>query len=123
VYKKERLELRLTFSKEPRKYEKDKLWLSKEKRALSAAEGKEVQFGALKQATMASSVEPDAASIRSAKSAFSTAGRSFLNHFGYDYVEIKFSSRKDRREFLAVWRQFVKPLGVVEGSQQGESAR
>ncbi|EMD62187.1 hypothetical protein GGP41_002356 [Bipolaris sorokiniana] len=33
-----------------------------------------------------------------------------LNRFGYSELEIKFQSKKDRRAFLEVWAEFVKPL-------------
>jgi hypothetical protein len=58
-------------------------------------------------------VASSAASVSSAKSIFgrSPCAGGDLNRFGYDELEIRFQSKTDGRDFLNIWRRFVRALG------------
>jgi hypothetical protein len=35
-----------------------------------------------------------------------------VNRFGYSELKIEFQSKDDRKEFLKIWGEYVKPFGV-----------
>ncbi|KAF2463559.1 uncharacterized protein BDR25DRAFT_297914 [Lindgomyces ingoldianus] len=117
TYKKNSEKLQLVFSKDPGKWTRDKLF--KRRKSSKGFEGGGVELGALARMNTATSVASSSAfSIRSSKSeVFGCSNRSNnLNRFGYSELKIEFQSKKDRKEFVAVWRQFLKPLGFIEGN-------
>lgn len=44
-----------------------------------------------------------------------------LNRFGYDELEIKFLSKSDRKDFVAIWQQYVNKLGSSSSSSSSRA--
>lgn len=115
--------LRLIFSTDPDKYKKDKRFGSfgfgskKGEKGSSRFEGLDKEAGAgldLHRTSTVSSLDSSVLSVRAERSGFGGTRRR-LNRFGYDYLEINFQTRRDRKDFLEIWKKYVKPLGHVEG--------
>lgn len=129
VYKKSSDRLTLVFSKEPGKFTRDKVFQRRKSSKSSdhsdaGTAVTPVQGGSTdttrpqRSGTMSSSTSTSALSIRSRSSIFGSGRPSIagnLNRFGYSELEIKFQSKADRKEFLDIWRDFVKPLEVGAG--------
>jgi hypothetical protein len=135
VYKKSSDKLELIFSKEPGKWGKDKLFKRRKsskdddlkpqdvKRQSISTVRSGVGSTLMRTGTVSSvSSMSSMASTSSARSnmSFYGSGRerqmNSLNRFGYSELEIKFQNKKDRKEFLDVWRLHVKPFGFMDGN-------
>jgi hypothetical protein len=128
VYKKSSEKLELIFSKEPGKWGKDKLFKRRQsskddnmtpmdtKRKSISTMGS--GMGSMLKRTGTVSSVASTSSVRSSKSIYGS-GRdrrmNSLNRFGYSELEIRFRDNKDRKEFLDVWRLYVKPFGFMDG--------
>jgi hypothetical protein len=55
-------------------------------------------------------VVSSAASVRSTRSMSSSFTAEDFNRFRYSELEIKFQKASDRKDFLELWRKYVKPL-------------
>jgi hypothetical protein len=124
IYKKESDKLTLVFSKDPSRWATDKLF--KRRKSSTRSESEPVNSSLFERKRNDSMEMPELArsesrasgslngSLQSPRSifgngsGFSRAGN--LNRFGYSELDIKFQSKKDRRAFLDVWKQHVKPL-------------
>ena len=124
IYKKESDKLTLVFSKDPSRWATDKLL--KRRKSSTRSESEPVNSSLFERKRNDSMEMPELArsesrasgslngSLQSPRSifgngsGFSRAGN--LNRFGYSELDIKFQSKKDRRAFLDVWKQHVKPL-------------
>ncbi|KAF2792264.1 hypothetical protein K505DRAFT_408752 [Melanomma pulvis-pyrius CBS 109.77] len=134
VYKKSSEKLELIFSKEPGKWGKDKLFKRARKSSKDSyyANGEAESVGdgmsmsaittttLRRSGTVSSVASSSAASVKSNKSSIFGNGRerqvNSLNRFEYSELEIKFQNKKDRKEFLEVWRLYVKPFGFMDGN-------
>ncbi|KAF7674301.1 hypothetical protein GT037_008067 [Alternaria burnsii] len=123
IYKKESDRLTLVFSKDPSRWATDKLF--KRRKSSTRSESEPVNSSLFErkrndsmemaEARLESGVSGSLnGSLKSQRnifgngSGFSRAGN--LNRFGYSEFDIKFQGKKDRRAFLDVWKQHVKPL-------------
>jgi hypothetical protein len=124
VYKNENeRKLLLTFSKDPEKWSGDKIFKRRSSRNTESYNSNETAI-----ATQVTSKQrrDTVTSISSAISFKSERGGMIgkrdgnrergrdLNRFRYKSLEIKFGIREDRAHFLKIWKQFVKPLRVIE---------
>ncbi|KAF2003570.1 hypothetical protein P154DRAFT_96034 [Amniculicola lignicola CBS 123094] len=135
VYKKSSEKLTLIFSKEPGKWTRHKLFKGARKSSRGANETSSssetalttlqrqptvssmgTTFNTLQRQSTVSSVASSAMSIKSSKSSiFGGPSRiSSLNRFGYSELEIKFQNKTDRKDFVNVWKEYVKPLGGMD---------
>lgn len=113
AYKKSSDKVQLTFSKEPGKWTREKIFQRRKSSKSSEKPGKQESMSNLARSdTVISSVSSSAVSVKSAKSIFggkpSAAGN--LNRFGYSELEIKFQSKTDRKDFVDIWKEYVRPL-------------
>lgn len=140
--------LTLTFSKEPGKWSRDKLFQRRKSSHSSTIEDPVnpavrrdstqlpqspstcPKLPNLTRSSTRTSVASSAASIRSSQSDFGFGSDiSFarkkagarrrmgnLNRFGYSELEIRFQNKTDRKDFVGMWQQYVKPITNV-GSQ------
>lgn len=111
VYRKSSDKLELVFSKEPGKWTRDKIF-QRRKSSKSSDGGDGQENGAdNRRRSTAGSVMSTAVSVKSSKSMFG-GGRSNvtgnLNRFGYSELEIKFQSKADRKDFLEVWKKYIR---------------
>ncbi|ORY11458.1 hypothetical protein BCR34DRAFT_538353 [Clohesyomyces aquaticus] len=113
VYKKSSSTLKLPFSKEPGKWTRQKLFKG---RKSSSSTATETPTGLSRVNTSTSIASSSAFSIRSSRSElFGPPNRTNnLNRFGYSKLEVEFRSKKDRKDFVDIWRQFVKPMGFID---------
>lgn len=139
TYKRDSEKLTLVFSKDPTKWTTDKLFQHrKSSKGSFSNDGTATASGAprspifsrkrndsmeipeLTRSGTGPSVASSVVSIKSSKSLFgrSNGGRGGssragnLNRFGYSELQIKFQNAKDRRAFLDVWKEYVRPLGA-----------
>jgi hypothetical protein len=105
--------LTLTFSKDPKRWSSDKVFQRRKSSNTSHASRKRnnsMEIPELMRSGTGASAFSNG-SIKSGKSMFGRAGGvGDLNRFGYEELIIKFQSKKDRRAFLEVWKEGVKPL-------------
>ncbi|KAF2854486.1 hypothetical protein T440DRAFT_415733 [Plenodomus tracheiphilus IPT5] len=131
TYKKDTEKLTLTFSKDPSKWTADKLF-QRRKSSNTTASTQAPKSPSLFTRKRTDSMEiPEiirsgtgastASSVGSIKSEKSIWGRGSeasragnLNRFGYSHLDIRFQSKKDRKAFLEVWKEYVKPLSTTE---------
>lgn len=125
VYKKSSEKLELIFSKDPSKWTRDKLFKRrKTSKEVDASATDEVALAlrrtSIQRQNTVSSVASSNMSIKSGKSSIFGSGRpkrtGTLNRFGYSEFKIEFQSKKDCKDFQAVWKEYVKPLGYMEGN-------
>jgi hypothetical protein len=122
VYKKKSDSLTLTFSKNPAKWSSDKIFQRRKSSTSSIAPTSPISTkrrdsmeipGITRSGTGASSTS----SIKSARPFFARSKASSrignMNSFGYSKLEIEFQGTKDRREFLEIWKTYVKSLGSL----------
>ncbi|KAF1845614.1 uncharacterized protein K460DRAFT_111668 [Cucurbitaria berberidis CBS 394.84] len=131
IFKKDSDKLTLVFSKDPAKWTSDKLFQRRKSSNSSVASNPatprsptfsrkrndSMEIPGMARSGTDVSVASSAISItsrsvfgRSNGSVSSRAGN--LNRFGYSELDIKFQNREDRRAFLDVWKEYVKPLGA-----------
>ena len=132
VCKKSTDRVTLMFSREPGRWNRDKLFprrKSSSASSVSASPASPTQRRDSGHSTRSSPPSPgisslvrsgthtsvaSAASITSSRSVFGRADHSQigdLNRFGYNELEIKFQSKSDRKDFVTLWQQYVKQLG------------
>lgn len=129
IYNKDSDKLRLVFSKEPARWAPDKVFRRRQS-SKSSISNEESQFSLSSRKRMDSmeilALSRIGTGVSTAKSEISSKsmhldGRTSrpsmsrtanLNRFGYSELEIKFQSKKDRKAFLDVWKEYVKPLGA-----------
>lgn len=125
----------LIFSKEPGRWNRDKLFQRRKSSSASTASAttpvstRRRDSGLSTRSPPASPVIPSlirsgthssaisAVSNKSSQSLFGRPNRNRvgdLNRFGYDDLEIKFQSKSDRKDFVGIWQQYVKQLGLPE---------
>ncbi|KAH7341180.1 hypothetical protein BKA66DRAFT_580388 [Pyrenochaeta sp. MPI-SDFR-AT-0127] len=128
--KKDSDKLTLVFSKDPAKWTPDKLFqrrkaskgsiISEEPSSPAIMSKRNDSMGISSLARYGTRVSI-ASTVTSSKSLRGTCGSDSssspsrignLNRFGYSELEIKFQNKKDRKAFLDVWAQYVKPLGA-----------
>ncbi|PSN65516.1 hypothetical protein BS50DRAFT_60712 [Corynespora cassiicola Philippines] len=128
TYKKSSDKLKLVFSRKPDSYKRDKVY-KRQRKDSRVEEDQETavatrrlssprdtpnlhpadDFAPLAFLTRPPKSNPQAlGGINRPKSAPVT-----LNRFGYSEFEIKFQSKQDRQDFLAIWKKYVKPLGQL----------
>ncbi|CAG5184027.1 uncharacterized protein ALTATR162_LOCUS10873 [Alternaria atra] len=127
VYKKDSDKLTLVFSKDPSRWATDKLFKRRKSSIRSESEpanlslpqrkrNDSMEIPGLARSESGASASPNG-SLRSSRSIFENGSGSSraanLNRFGYAELEIKFQSKKDRRAFLDIWKQYVKPLSAA----------
>ena len=131
VCKKSTDRLTLVFSKEPGRWNRDKLFprrKSSSASTASASPASPTQRRDSGQSTRSPPPLPDipilvrsnthtsatsATSIKSSRSVFGRSDHSRigdLNRFGYNELEIKFQSKSHREDFVTLWQQYVKQL-------------
>ena len=137
TYKKDNEKLTLVFSKDPAKWTPDKLFQRRKSSKgsfsndtaaaaprspiFSRKRNDSMEIPELTRSGTGVSVASSAVSIKSSRSIFGRSNGSGslragnLNRFGYSELEIKFQNKKDRRAFLDVWKEYVKPLGAKSG--------
>ncbi|KAF2013587.1 hypothetical protein BU24DRAFT_351067 [Aaosphaeria arxii CBS 175.79] len=129
VYKKVSDKLVLVVSKEPGKWNRDKIFKRRisssndvSSPSSSAAQSNAIAIRRTSAVPMIRRTDTgvSSSSAMSVKSTLSVFGgkpskAANLNRFGYSELEIKFQSKKDRMDFLEIWKQYVKPLGMVDG--------
>ena len=130
VYKKDSDKLTLVFSKDPTKWTADKLFqrrkpsrgsisqdAPKSPSIFSRKRNDSMEIPELTRSGTGASTASAAPSIMSIRSISGRdAGSSRvgnLNRFAYSELDIKFQSKKDRRAFLELWKEYVKPLGAA----------
>ncbi|KAH3955186.1 hypothetical protein HBI56_043650 [Parastagonospora nodorum] len=128
VYKKDSDKLTLSYSKDPSRWTPDKLFQRRRSsQASSSSNGQTSPTSRARHDSMESpgiirsgtggSAASSTASIRTSRSFFGRSKASTrignINSFGYSKLDIEFQSSKDRRAFLDVWKQHVKPLGSL----------
>ncbi|EFQ94213.1 hypothetical protein PTT_08183 [Pyrenophora teres f. teres 0-1] len=127
TYKKESDKLTLAFSKDPSRWTSDKLFQRRKSSTRAELQSKSPSIFSRKRndsmeipQSTRSKTGGSVSSTGSIKShgnlngdgaSSSRAGN--MNRFGYSELEIKFQSKTDRRAFLDVWKQYVKPLSAV----------
>jgi hypothetical protein len=98
VYKKRSDKLQLVVSKEPSKWTRDKV---------NGGHG-------LKRTSTVASVASSTTSVKSSSTSIFGGGKpnatGGLNRFGYGELEMRFQSKTDGKDFLEVWKKYVKPL-------------
>ena len=115
VYKKNSEELRLDFSKEPGKWTRDKVFGRRDS-SNSCEVVEEARPGGLSRAGTRRSIGSSSAmSVGSTRSSIFGGGErkgaaGNLNRFGYSKLDIEFQSKSDRREFLDIWKKYVRGL-------------
>ncbi|KAF2624441.1 hypothetical protein BU25DRAFT_161267 [Macroventuria anomochaeta] len=130
VYKKSSDKVTLVFSKEPGRWNRDKLFQRRKSSSastMSATDANSIRRDS-GQSTRSPPPSPGIPSLvrsgthtsvasttsnRSSRSLFGRSGHSRigdLNRFQYSELEIKFQSKSDRNDFIAVWQQHVKQL-------------
>jgi len=127
TYKKESDKLTLVFSKDPSRWTSDKLFQRRKSSVRTEAQPKSpsifsrkrndsMEIPQLTRSRTGASISSHG-SIKSQKSlngeGASSSRTGNVNRFGYSELEIKFQSKTDRRAFLDVWKQYVKPLSVA----------
>jgi hypothetical protein len=127
VYKRASDKLTLVFSKDPSRWATDKIFKRRKSSTRSESEPATSSLPQRKRndsmeipgiarsesgtpASPNGSLKSSRASIFGNGSGFSRAAN--LNRFGYSELEIKFQNKGDRRAFLDVWKQHVKPLSA-----------
>lgn len=123
--------LTLVFSKEPGKWNRDKLF--QRRKSSSASISSAVDASSMPRRDSGQSIRSPPASpsitglartgtqssiqsttsILSSRSLFKRSGHhrvGDLNRFGYSELEIKFQNKSDRKDFVAIWQQHVKAL-------------
>lgn len=123
TYKEDSDKLKLVFSKNPTRWKTDKLSLRcKSSSTCTVPRSPSVKLrkrndsmeipDLTRSATGASALSNS--SNKSTKSGLGSRGNCTrpgnLNRFGYSKLDIKFHTKKDRRAFLDVWKEHVKPL-------------
>mgnify|MGYP004510667209 CR=1 FL=1 len=116
----------LVFTKEPGRWNKNKHFQRRKsssastKSATDATSTQRRDSGQSTRSTLPSpgipgltrsSTHTSVASNRSSQSLFGKSGHrrtGDLNRFGYNELEIKFQSKSDRKDFVALWQQYVK---------------
>lgn len=123
VYKKNSDKLELTFSKEPGKWSRDKMFKRRKNSKdmpsnLNEETALALRRSSLQRQSTINSVASSSMSIKSSKSSIFGGGKrpraGNLNRFGYSDLKIEFKCKQDRKDFLAVWRQYVRPLGFMD---------
>lgn len=129
VYAKKTEKLSLVFSSDPRRWTSDKLFKArKSSRDSTTSNGlaspivdkrkDSMEIPGITRSGTGGSTASSAASIRTTRTFFSRSRSSSrignVNSGGYSKLEIEFQSSKDRKAFLDIWRQYVKPLGTTE---------
>jgi hypothetical protein len=121
----------LVFSKEPGRWNKDKLFQRRKSSFASTASASPATLTERRdssQSILSLPPSPDipnlvrsgthtsvvsVTSIKSSRSTFGRLGHSRtgdLNRFGYNELEIKFQSKSDRKDFVMLWQQHVEQL-------------
>ena len=123
----------LVFSKEPGRWNRDKLSQRRKSSSASTASawpasltegrdsGQSIRSlppspdipSLVRSGTHASVIS--ATSIKSSRSLFGRSGRARigdLNRFGYNELEIKFQSKSDRKDFVTLWQQYSEQLNL-----------
>ncbi|KAF2181551.1 hypothetical protein K469DRAFT_740775 [Zopfia rhizophila CBS 207.26] len=114
VYKKSSEKLTLVFSKEPGKWTREKLF-KRRKSSKGMTEGDDDRKTIRRNSTAASLASSTLSCESGMNGGFGSPNQaSGLNRFGYSELEIKFRETKDRKDFLAVWKAYVKPLGQID---------
>jgi hypothetical protein len=126
VYTRDSDKLMLIFSKDPSRWAADKLFKRRKSSTetepeptnsflFSEKRNDSMEISRFSRSDSATSVSSNG-SLKSPRgicrdgSGFLRAAN--LNRFGYSALEIKFQSKKDRRAFLDIWKEYVKPLNV-----------
>ncbi|KAF2200036.1 hypothetical protein GQ43DRAFT_374804 [Delitschia confertaspora ATCC 74209] len=117
VYEKPCEKVVLLFSKEARRLRK-RYVTNREKDSKETANHEDNVLNSLpalcRRGTI-SSVRSSTASMRSANFGFENRQNS-VNRFGYSELQIRFQSQKDQKDFLDVWRRYLKQSGVGNAS-------
>jgi hypothetical protein len=126
-YKDRSDKLKLVFSKEPGKWTGEKLFRirkdSKGSSLIGDVEERSVDLGSsvsLQRSNTVTSISTSSAmSTASSKPNLFRHGRGAnraanLNRFGYGELEIKFQCKQDRRDFVEIWKEHVRPLGHAD---------
>ncbi|KNG49266.1 mfs phs inorganic phosphate transporter [Stemphylium lycopersici] len=123
TYKKDSDKLKLVFSKNPTRWKTDKLSLRRKSSSTCTVpkspfvtprkRNDSMEIPDLtRSATGASALSNS--SNKSTKSGLGSRDNSThpgnLNRFGYSELDIKFHTKKDRRAFLDIWKEYFKPL-------------
>ncbi|KAF2876086.1 hypothetical protein BDV95DRAFT_482567 [Massariosphaeria phaeospora] len=125
AYKSSSKKLELVFSKKPDKWSRDKLFQRRRSSNTTPTSPQDTALAlkrtgapdpgyALTRSGTASSVASSAMSTRSGRSSVFASGSSNaignMNRFGYSELKIEFQSKRDRADFLDIWKKYVKPL-------------
>jgi hypothetical protein len=123
--------LTLVFSKEPRKWSRDKLFQQRKASSASISSVIDAPPASRRDSGQSARSSPPSPGISglirigtqtsitsvssnlSSRSLFGRPGHNRvgdLNRFGYNELEIKFQSKSDRKDFVALWQQYVKQL-------------
>jgi hypothetical protein len=122
VYKKKSDSLTLTFSKNPAKWTSDKLFQRRKSSTSintpsSPTSTKRKDSMEIPGITRSGTGASSASSIKSARPFFARSKASSrignMNSFGYSKLDIEFQNTKDRRDFVDIWKMYVKPLGSL----------
>lgn len=121
----------LVFSKEPGRWNRDKIFQHRKSSSASTASATTTTPAQRRDSGLSTRSPPtspvlpsltrtgthtsgmSAISNRSSQSIFGRSGRNRvgdLNRFGYNELEIRFQSKSDRKDFVEIWQQFVKQL-------------
>ncbi|KAI2482801.1 hypothetical protein Ptr902_05118 [Pyrenophora tritici-repentis] len=127
TYRKESDKLTLVFSRDPSRWTSDKLFQRRRSSARAEQQPKSPSIFSRKRNDSMEMPQPNRSttgvsvlsngsmksqgSIHGDGATSSRAGN--INRFGYSELEIRFQSKADRRAFLGVWKQYVRPLRGV----------
>jgi hypothetical protein len=125
VCKKKTDSLSLVFSKSPEKWSTDKLFQRRKSSTssntptspISTKRKDSMEVPGITRSGTGGSIASSAASIISSRTFFARSKASSrignMNSFGYSKLDIDFQSTKDRRDFVEIWKTYVKPLGSL----------
>jgi hypothetical protein len=122
VYKKKSDSLTLSFSKNPAKWTSDKLFQRRKSSTSSNMPTSPISMKRkdsmeIPSITRSGTNASSSSSIKSARPFLARSKASSrignMNSFGYSKLEIDFQSTKDRRDFVEIWKTYVKPLGSL----------
>jgi hypothetical protein len=119
VYKKNTNKVKLTFSKDPSRWRPDKLFQQRRKSSnTSVAETPSPLSRSNTTALSLSAISPVQSRSQSRLSFLDTPPpRNDSNKYEYSKLEIEFQNVEDRNDFLAIWKEYVKPKPGYQGDE------